>query len=187
MMTLPKTLAALAILSGAALALPAFAQPGSRDQGPSLDADGDGVVTQEEFIAAKAVRTERRFERLDSNSDGQITPDDLSDLPQPPDVDRDALRACVEESLGIELPAPPVDGSRFDNADLNGDGAVTLDEALTGSETAAIERFERLDTNVDGLLQTDELRKAKRRAGKLRQTRRQCRDEQEDIAAILGA
>ncbi len=151
-----------------------------------LDADGDGMVSQDEFLAARLARAERRFDRLDSDEDGQITEADLADRPEPPDVDREALRACIEETLGVELPERPEPGSRFDAADLNGDGAITLDEALTNAESRAVERFMNLDENADGQLERSEVRRPLRRAARLRQARRQCLREQQEANDLLG-
>ncbi|MFK7957640.1 MAG: EF-hand domain-containing protein [Lysobacterales bacterium] len=152
-----------------------------------LDSNGDGQVSQDEFIAASAQRAERRFGRLDRNEDGIVTADDFADLPERPDVDRQALRSCIEQTLDITLPEPPDAGSRFDAADLDGDGVITLDEALVSAENTAIERFDRLDTNADGVLERSEVRQSRRRAARLRNTRRQCLDEQQEINAMLGS
>ncbi|MEM7704741.1 MAG: hypothetical protein AAF358_04265 [Pseudomonadota bacterium] len=167
--------------------MPALAQTGSgvADRTP-LDADGDRMVSQDEFLAARLARAERRFDRLDRDDDGQITEADLADRPEPPDVDREALRACVEDALGIELPEPPEPGSRFDTIDLNGDGAITLEEALTSAEDRAVERFMNLDENADGQLERSEVRRPLRRAARLRQARRQCLREQQEANDLLG-
>ncbi|MEM6574566.1 MAG: hypothetical protein AAF736_09865 [Pseudomonadota bacterium] len=167
--------------------VPAMAQTtgGSDDRTP-LDADGDRMVSQDEFLAARLARAERRFNRLDRDDDGQITETDLADRPEPPDVDRDALRACIEDTLGVELPEPPEPGSRFDAIDVNGDGVITLEEALTSAEDRAVERFMNLDENADGQLERSEVRRPLRRAARLRQARRQCLREQQEANDLLG-
>ena len=85
----PFVFAPIAIaLSLSMAALPAAAQEttqGPTDEGEQTsmwqrfaeryDADGDGVVSQEEFQTASA---ERRFARIDANDDGQLTEDDFA-------------------------------------------------------------------------------------------------------------
>ena len=41
-----------------------------------LDADGDGMISREEFLAATENRVERQFARMDRNDDGLITRED---------------------------------------------------------------------------------------------------------------
>ncbi|WP_440957487.1 hypothetical protein ACFELO_09300 [Oceanicaulis sp. LC35] len=46
---------------------------GRRGQGRGFDADQDGRISSDEFMAGSL----RMFERLDANSDGSVTPDEL--------------------------------------------------------------------------------------------------------------
>ena len=62
------------------------------------DADGDGVLSQEEYDGA----TSQAFKNFDKNGDGQITPD--------------------------EMPATPRAQKTFQAMDKNGDGVVTQQE-----------------------------------------------------------
>lgn len=62
------------------------------------DADGDGVLTQNEYDGA----TSQAFKQFDKNGDGQITPD--------------------------EMPATPRAQNTFQAMDKNGDGVVTQQE-----------------------------------------------------------
>lgn len=62
------------------------------------DADGDGVLAQNEYDGA----TSQSFKKFDKNGDGQITPD--------------------------EMPATPRAQKTFQAMDKNGDGAVTQQE-----------------------------------------------------------
>lgn len=68
---------------GTAPALPPPGQEGSAEadeapRRPSLDKDGDGVVSPEEREAARAERAKRMRDRFDANHDGKLTPDELA-------------------------------------------------------------------------------------------------------------
>ncbi|MDX1571693.1 MAG: EF-hand domain-containing protein [Xanthomonadales bacterium] len=151
-----------------------------------LDVNGDGVIDFDEFVEAKLVRAENRFNRRDRDGDGLLTAADFEDRPEPPDdIDRAELRVCVAEALGIDPPEPPEPGARFANADLDGNGAIDIGEALLAAEERAAERFSVLDENGDGVLDEDEIQAGLQRAANLRQIRRECREAQQDVADIL--
>jgi len=75
------SLAALALilgLSGAALAQD-DAMPAKGDKAFSkLDANGDGKVTKEEFLAASQKRAEARYAKLDPTGKGYVTKEELA-------------------------------------------------------------------------------------------------------------
>ncbi|MFZ5428531.1 MAG: EF-hand domain-containing protein [Thermodesulfobacteriota bacterium] len=75
------TIAALALvlgLSGAALAQD-DAPPAKGDKAfKMLDANGDGKVTKEEFLAASQKRAEARYAKLDPEGKGYLTKDDFA-------------------------------------------------------------------------------------------------------------
>jgi Ca2+-binding EF-hand superfamily protein len=97
-----------------------------------LDTNGDGKVTQDEFLAAAA----QRFDTLDTSHRGAL---DVTDLAAAPDVvSRDDRRA--------EHIAKRLDG--------NGDGNVDAAEAKAGTDRL----FDRLDRNKDGILTADEMK-----------------------------
>ena len=71
-----------------------------------LDADKDGVVNLAEFLAPIGEKTEKKFNRKDTDDDGLISFDEFLAGSRPYrdadfDIDRDAVRACVEAKLGI--------------------------------------------------------------------------------------
>jgi hypothetical protein len=90
------------------------------------DANNNGAVSREEFLAGPSAR----FDRLDSNGDGALTPDEQA-----------RARAAVERGRGrrrAELIA----------ADVNGDRVLSRDEFAA----AGAHLFEALDANRDGRL-----------------------------------
>ena len=139
-------------------ALPAAAQdsaPGTASDGerPSAwqhfaeryDADGDGVVSQEEFQSAHA---ERRFARIDANGDGQVTEDEITGLEGRFKARRHGQRAARGGGL-IKAADADQSGSvtaeewqQFTAAlDGDGDGAISQDELRTYHEVRAGEGF----------------------------------------------
>lgn len=113
-----------------------------------FDANRDGKVTREEFLAG--VRA--RFAELDLNNDGRITDDDLPPL----------MRGRGVLSGGAAATGPMLGWmgalALLRDADANKDGVIGLDEALAAAER----RFAGHDRNKDGVLDTtdgDTLRK----------------------------
>jgi Ca2+-binding EF-hand superfamily protein len=112
-------------------------------QGPrgGQDANGDGVVTAQEFEdAAKA-----RFQRMDANHDGVIDGEELA-----------AIQKRMEERRAERPDAgkgPGGGGAALAAMDADHDGKITEAEALA----AAKARFAALDTDKDGVLSQAEL------------------------------
>lgn len=181
--------ASLVVTLGVAQAHPGPGRPGSSAAiVDRLDTDGDGAISLTEFTDAAVMRAEMRFARADQNADGEVTRDEIGsnrrELPE--DLDRDAFRACVAEQLGVELPERPDADARFDEADLDGNGGIDLDEAVSNATSRAMDRFAELDADADGLLVSDEISRPGHRSRALREARRACREQNQEISALLG-
>ncbi|MGF1545138.1 MAG: hypothetical protein ACFB00_11665 [Parvularculaceae bacterium] len=125
--------AAAAGLAG--LVAAANAQPGPHGNA-ELDADGDGEVTVQEIVD----RASERANAIDANNDGVVS---------------DAEREADREARRAERRAR-IDARRF--PDANGDDVVDRGEW----QAAALERFDRLDENADGVLTRDEAPKGRK-------------------------
>jgi Ca2+-binding EF-hand superfamily protein len=79
------------------------------------------------------------FEKADANQDGKISKDELH-----------AGRKRMQEQHNQHA-------QRFTSADKDGDGALTKAEAEAGKLTKLVERFDQLDTNKDGKIESDEV------------------------------
>jgi len=109
---------------GQAPALPPPGQEGSAEaeeapHRPSMDKDGDGVVSPEEREAARAERAKRMRDRFDANHDGKLTPEELAAA--------DANRR----------------GPHFDDPkalDTNNDGEISPDELQAGIRELRMQR-----------------------------------------------
>ena len=130
--------------SGCMMAARAVAKPRQPDPSrifDSADTNGDGVITREEFHAAR----ERLFARLDRNGDGFIDKDDMSG--------RLARRQKAQERLA-EL---------VTQLDKDGDGRVSRSEFVDGPTPL----FDRADTDRNGELSRDEVAAAKQKLSAL--------------------
>ena len=143
-----------------------------RSGGPSkrllaADANHDGVITRAEFEAQAA----DRFARLDTNGDGQISPDEMKAM-----MDRlRTARGAAGDDGAPPAPPPGANGVAFSQAatpedaptagkhhhgrnlmarlDTNGDGKITREEMRAEAD----KRFDKLDTNHDGVIDQTEV------------------------------
>jgi Ca2+-binding EF-hand superfamily protein len=97
----------------------------------SADTNGDGVITREEFHAAR----ERAFTRLDRNGDGYIDKDDLPSRPGAGHSAKERLTQLVAQ------------------LDKDGDGRISKAEFVDGPTPL----FDRADTDHNGELSRDEV------------------------------
>jgi hypothetical protein len=93
-MKIRSKLLLIALGSGALIATPSFSQEGERPRPPGgapegrnpgdmlkrADTDGDGKVSKEEFIKARAAEQEEAFGRIDANADGFIDQVEVSQI-----------------------------------------------------------------------------------------------------------
>lgn len=99
------------------------------------DKNGDGLVTKEEALAAR----EDAFTRADRNADGVL---DAKDTPNRPALASEYRQRTAQFKKQF---------------DLNGDGAVTIEEVRSAPTTA----FDAADANKDGALDESEIAAAK--------------------------
>ncbi len=104
----------------------------------------DRPIRRSEIIAA----TTRQFAELDANHDGVVTLDEFGRFQASP-----AGRAAAAATD----PFQHIGGHWFNHADPNGTGKVTLDMA----EQHPLQLFDEADLNHDGVLSLDELRVAR--------------------------
>jgi Ca2+-binding EF-hand superfamily protein len=142
---IPVLLIALATLTGGAA--PAESASGEqaapqRDARPMMDllrradTNEDGKVSLEELHAVAPDFPKARFEQLDRNGDGFLSPDDRParpDAAQPGDRRAEFLK-------------------RLRAADTDGDGKVSREEFDKAFPKAPEQLFSRLDTNGDGVI-----------------------------------
>ena len=135
------------LFAGSALvalgAVPALAEQGQASH---------GRFAQPQTRAEAEARAQERFVRADANGDGFITQEEV------------AARAEAGSGGGMGR----MGGRGFAAMDSDGDGRVTLADA----QRAALERFDRVDSNRDGTISAEE-RQAAREAWRERRQERQ--------------
>ena len=132
------------------LALPAMAQEDAGAKRLNLprlaqilhqaDANGDHEVTFQELSAKYPQATQGAFDRLDRNDDGVLS---KADIPQR--GARNRLHRLYEQ---------------LRDADTNGDGSVTYEEASAAMPRMTRAIFDRLDRNDDGVISKEDRRRA---------------------------
>ena len=138
---IPILAAALAMVAAVA-----SAHPYGKGFLDKFDSDGDGKVTQDEFLAA----SKARFERMDADQNGKISSDEMRTYM----IERREAR--MEE--------------KFKRIDADGDGSVNRDEYLGYQRARAEKHFLRMDADGDGQLSSAEFmahqaKRPRRRSG----------------------
>lgn len=147
-------------------------RPGGRGAPPlaRLDANGDGSIDLDEFLGGREGNEERALMRLDTDADGLLSREELEARPerQRPGPDRAAMRECLQDARPDADPGFDL-AERFDTLDTNDDGKLDTDELAAARVARATDTFGRLDANGDGVLVAEELQAA--RADMREQTR----------------
>lgn len=114
-----------------------------------LDADRDGKLTPADRAAARTRMADTMFERLDADRNGAISRDEWT---------AGAARLAAAHEGAGRRGRPGMRGAGFiARADGNDDGAVTLDEM----RAQALARFDRADANKDGKISAAEREQAR--------------------------
>jgi len=131
-----------------------------------MDADGDGVVTRDEFMAAR----EAHFRAMDADNDGQLTLEEFTAWSEQKRAEyRERAEArkgegrtgeMRERRRGDEDSADRRRGSperMFNRLDADDDGVVTREEFMAASERM----FERMDRDNSGSIEVGERKRGK--------------------------
>jgi hypothetical protein len=139
----------IALVLAALLAGPAMAGDQSAKDGPHgvmrADTNGDGKVSRDEAAALHDKAQGEWFARTDTDKDGFLTQEEIRQAR----ASRHYSRGDMKERMD----------QRFKEADANGDGQISLDEAQAKMPKLA-ERFTTLDADKNGLLSRDELKRS---------------------------
>src|SRR5499426_1774949 len=109
----------------------------------AADADRDGLLSRAE-VARALPRLAARFDEIDRNGDGSLSPDEL--------------RAWRRASTARYRAGEGGFAEHFRRADADGDGALTRAEAAEALPRLAA-KFDRVDADRDGRLTVEELRR----------------------------
>jgi Ca2+-binding EF-hand superfamily protein len=142
-----STLSMAAVAMAALMAGTVMAGDSPRSDSPGMraDTDGDGRVSRAEATAAGSQRSAEWFDKIDRDKDGYVTQDELKQARETrKHMRHDEMKARMDE--------------RFKQADANGDGQLSLDEAQAKMPKLA-QRFTEVDADKDGMLSRDELKR----------------------------
>jgi hypothetical protein len=121
---------------GFALA-PSVARAGGEARFESMDTNDDGKVSPDEHAAAAL----RMFEKMDTNADGKVTAAEMTAAKQ----NLTGKKAERGEMTAAE---------KIKKVDTNGDGVLTADEHAEGARSM----FDKMDTNHDSSLSKSEVK-----------------------------
>ena len=132
---------ALGIAGVCAFALPSVAAADNPDaRFEAMDADGDGKISPDEHTAAAT----RMFDTMDGNDDGKVTAAEM-DVAHQKLLGKKHVKSAKGEMSAAE---------KIKIIDTNGDGLLTQDEL----SMAAMAMFEKMDTDRDSFLTKSEIK-----------------------------
>lgn len=116
-----------------------------------LDADGDGKISQQEFIASRGAI----FDRIDADHDGRMTKEEVAAF----QARMETARAGAEIRSGRDRPEGAGPTRQLQHLmDLSANGALTRGQW----DAAMAERFKRLDTGHTGFISMEQMRPGRR-------------------------
>ena len=153
-----------ALLLAPAIALAATNNARLAGQFRRADADGNGMLSRAEAERAAPLLA-KQFDAVDSNRDGQISPEEIRAFRRAGRGERRASGGARGAQAGAKFEL------YFARADSDGDGALSRAEAERGLPRVA-KKFERIDRDGDGRLTREEMQAwlAARRAARTGKT-----------------
>lgn len=115
--------------------------PGALERWTAHDSDGDGSISLAEAQAG-APGLAQNFTKFDANGDGLLTREEMH-----------TVRSATREERRVQAE------ERYRNADKDGDGVISQEEAQAGMPRAA-EHFGEIDKDGNGQLTREEMRSA---------------------------
>ena len=161
----------------------------------AVDTDGSDTITLDEWLVKSTAKAERQFDRIDSDDDSLISLEEFQAAGDhrrghgrrgDGEVDHDAVRACVVDTTGEDVPERPDRDTVFAAIDTNDDGFIDLDEFLAAKTEGATNRFNHIDADGDGAITKQELAEALTQHRERRRTVRDCVEDQRETDELIG-
>ncbi|MDR2214114.1 MAG: hypothetical protein LBE21_10890 [Pseudomonadales bacterium] len=131
----------------------------------TLDGDGDGRVSENEFLDDRLANASALFERLDSDGDGLIGLEDRN-LGRRFNALGARRQACLNSDAATAQPLA--------NADADGDNYLSLNELNGALDAQARTAFAALDGNGDAYIDADEFSAQRQQRADQRDELRDC-------------
>jgi len=147
------TAAALASVAIVAVAAPVGAggpRHGMVERLKAADINGDGLISKQEAQALPMIA--KHFDEIDTNQDGQLSPEELRAFHQKMHAQHEQMR---EQRFA----------EHFKKIDTDGDGRISLAEAQANAPRLA-EHFSQIDANGDGFVTPEEMKAAHQHHGR---------------------
>lgn len=120
--------------------LPSIARADGEARFESMDTNGDGKISPDEHTAA----TTSMFEKMDTNADGKVTAAEMTA----------AKQSITGKKPGKGEKGEMTSAEKIKTIDTNGDGVLTADEHAAGAKSM----FDKMDTDHDGHLTKSEMK-----------------------------
>ncbi len=137
-----KTITRLTCLL-AALLIPAISHAEAKEGKQRIDTDGDGKISRAEAEASQRPGLIKQFDKMDADGDGFITKEE-----------RQAFRGKAGEKMKEGK-------AKIKDADTDGNGKLSRDEAAAAGMDKMVENFDKIDTNGDGEISREEMKAAR--------------------------
>lgn len=156
----------------------------------AADLDGSDTITLDEWLVKTTKKAERWVDRRDADDDGLISLEEFmaegnrrgADV----EIDYDALRACVADAIGEDVPERPDRATVFSQIDANDDGFVNADELLAWMTEKATGRFNATDVDGDGAISKQEVITALEQRRERKRVRRDCVQDHREAVELIG-
>ncbi len=158
------------------------------DRFSRIDADGDGLIYESEFVTAKTDRVSRHFQHIDSDEDLFISEEEYEAHAHKKldrlGIDEAEMQSCMQEALGEDFEGKPGWSDLVAEADTDADNLISEAEMTAHAAMKTAEKFAALDVNADSSLDEDEFSALREERKAVHEAHRTCVDDLLEASAL---